>query len=103
MFTGRIGLQPAVRVVISVLAAVGGVMAVAGVTGAVVLLVHGHLSGLAAMLIPLVVIAVFAVLNTAGLRSLERGTPKLVEELNGILDSTATFTGPASVAPPSWW
>lgn len=103
MFTGRIGLQPAVRVVISVLAAVGGVMAVAGVTGGVVLLVHGHLSGLAAMLIPLVVIAVFAVLNTAGLRSLERGTPKLVEELNGILDSTATFTGPASVAPPSWW
>jgi hypothetical protein len=103
MFTGRIGLQPAVRLLISVLAGVGGLMAVAGGIAAIVLLVRGHLSGLAAMLIPLVVIAVFAAFNSVGLRSLERGTPKLLEELNGILDSTATFTGPASVAPPSWW
>lgn len=102
-FTGRIGLQPAVRVLVSVMSAAGGLIAVAGVTGGVVLLVHGHLSGLAVMLIPLGVIAVFAAFNAAGLRSLERGTPKLIEELNGILDATATFTGPASVTPPSWW
>lgn len=82
---------------------VWGLAAVGGFTGGVVLLVRGHLSGLAALLIPLGVIAAFAAFNTAGLRSLERGTPKLVEELNRILGSTATFTGPASVAPPSWW
>jgi hypothetical protein len=102
-FTGRIGLLPAVRVLISFMAAVWGLIAVAGFTGGVVLLVGGHLSGLAAMLIPLGVIAVFAAFNAAGLRSLERGTPKLIEELNAILNSTVTFTGPASVAPPSWW
>jgi hypothetical protein len=102
-FTGRIGLQPAVRLLISVMAGIWGLIALAGVTGGVVLMIRGHLSGLAALLIPLGVIAAFAAFNTVGLRSLERGTPKLVEELNGILDSTATFTGPASVAPPSWW
>lgn len=101
-FTGRIGLNPSVRLLISVMTGVWGLVAVAGFTAGVVLLVRGHLSGLAAVLIPLGVVAAFAALNTAGLRSLERGMPKLVEELNGILGSTATFTGPASVAP-SWW
>jgi len=102
-FSGRIGLHPSVRLLISVMTGVMGLIAVAGVTSGVVLLVRGHLSGLAAVLLPLCVIAVFAVFNAAALRSLERGTPKLIEELNGILGSTATFTGPASVAPPSWW
>jgi hypothetical protein len=80
-----------------------GLIAVTGVTSAIVLLARGHLSGLGATLLPLCMIAVFAALNAAGLRSLERGTPKLIGELNRMLDSTATFTGPASVAPPSWW
>jgi hypothetical protein len=102
-FAGRIGLHSSVRLVISVMTGVTGLIAVTGFTDAAVLLAHGHLSGLAAMLLPLCMIAIFAALNAAGLRSLERGTPELIEELNRILDSAASFTGPASVAPPSWW
>jgi hypothetical protein len=102
-FTGRIGLHSSVRLVISVMTGVMSLIAVIGFADAAVLLAHGHLSGLAAMLLPLCMIALFAALNAAGLRSLERCTPELITELSRILDSTASFTGPASVAPPSWW
>jgi hypothetical protein len=101
--TGRIGLRSSVRLVILVTTGIMGLIALIGVAEAIALLVRGHLGGLAAMLLPLCMIAVFAALNEAGLRSLERGTPKLIEELNRVLDSTTTFTGPASAAPPSWW
>jgi hypothetical protein len=38
------------------------------------------------------VAAFFMGFNVAGLRSLKRDIPKLVKEMNGILDSTATLT-----------
>jgi hypothetical protein len=95
---GRIGLHPAVRILIPLIAGVGGLIAVAAVLGGIALLVHGHLSGLLpAVLIPLGMTAFFAGFNVVGLRSLERDIPKLVEEMNSILDSTATLAEPASV------
>jgi hypothetical protein len=43
------------------------------------------------MLIPLVIAAFFAGVSVAGLRSMERDIPKLIGEVNGILDSIATL------------
>jgi hypothetical protein len=45
------------------------------------------------MLIPLVIAAFFAGVSVAGLRSMERDIPKLIGEVNGILDSIATLAG----------
>jgi hypothetical protein len=91
--TGRIGLHPAARRAISVVAGAWALVAVASVSGGIALLVHGQLSGLlAVLLIPLGVTAVFVGATNTGLRSLERSTQKLIEEIDGALGSTATFT-----------
>lgn len=95
--TGSIGLHPAVRALIPVIAGIGSLLAVAAVAGGIALLVHGHLSGLLpAMLIPLAITTFIVGFNVAGLRLLERDIPQLIQELNGLLGSTATFTVPAA-------
>lgn len=70
-----------------------GLLAMALAAGGIVLLVHGDLSGLPFVLVPLAMTAFLAVLDVAGRRSLERNIPKLIQEMNRVLDSTATFTG----------
>jgi hypothetical protein len=53
-FTGKVGLNPAVMVVIPVIAGVGGLIALGALAGGVALLAEGQLGGLLpAMLIPL--------------------------------------------------
>ncbi len=94
--TGRIGLHPNVVGLMPVLAGFFGLLAMAGVVGGIVQLVRGELRGLPFALVPLAMITLMAGLNVAGLRSLERDIPKLIQEMNGVLDSTATFTGPAA-------
>lgn len=85
----------------SLTAGVGGLIAVSAVWGGIALLVHGHLSGLLpAVLVPLGMTAALTGFNFVGIRSLELDIPKLVEEMNGILDSTATLAGPASIPAP---
>jgi hypothetical protein len=80
------------------IAGVGGLIALAALAGGVALLVSGHLSGsLPAVLIPLALTFFVVGFNTVGLRSLERDIPKLIQEMNGILGSTATFLSPAAV------
>jgi hypothetical protein len=96
--TGRVGLHPAVTVLIPMIAGVGGLLALGALAGGVALLVSGHLSGLLpAVLIPLALTAFIVSFNTVGLRSLERDIPKLIQEMNEILGSTATFPSPAAV------
>lgn len=92
--TGKIGLYPGVRGMILGVAGIGGLIVAGAVAGGTVLLVHGQPSGLLAVLAAPVMIAGFGGLIAVGLRSLERGIPKLIEEINGTLDSTATFTDP---------
>jgi hypothetical protein len=74
------------------IAGVCALIAIAAVGGGIALLVHGHLSGLPTVLMAFGMAAFLAGFNVAGARSLERDIPKLVEEMNGILDSTATLT-----------
>lgn len=91
--TGRIGLHPAVQRLMPVITGSFGLLAMALAAGGIVLLVHGDLSGLPFVLVPLAMTAFLAVLDVAGRRSLERNIPKLIQEMNRVLDSTATFTG----------
>ena len=95
--TGTIGLQPAVAVLLPVITGVGGLLATGAVATGATLLGRGHLSGMRAVLIALAVTAFTAGLAVVGLRSLERKIPKLVEEMNAILGSTAIFTDPPAV------
>ena len=96
--TGRIGLHPAVRAVIPMIAGVWGLIALGTLAAGVALLVSGHISGLLpALVIPLAGTAVIVGFNAAGLRSMERDIPRLIEEMHGILGSAATFPGPAVV------
>jgi hypothetical protein len=96
--TGRVGLNPAVKALIPVITGVGALIALGELAGGVSLLAAGHLGGLLpAVLIPLALITLLVSLNVVGLRSLDRETPKFIQEVNGILDSTATLPGPAAV------
>lgn len=90
---GRIGLHPAVRRLLRLIAWVGALMAVIAVSGGIALLADGHLSRVPPMLILLVLATFFAGSSVAGLRSLERDIPKLIDEVNGLLDSVATLAG----------
>jgi hypothetical protein len=85
-----------VQALMPVIAGCFGLLAMAGIDGGIVRLVRGDLSGLLLVLGPLAMAAFLAGLDVAGLRSLERDIPKLIQEMNGVLDSTATFTGPAA-------
>jgi hypothetical protein len=93
---GMIGLHPAMGGFMPVFAVVSAVLLVTLMAGGTGLLVHGDPKGLVFVLMPLALAAFGAGIFIAGLRSLERGIPKLIQEMNGILDSTATFTGAAA-------
>jgi len=91
---GTIGLGPAARTVISLNALVYALMAVAACSGGIALVVQGHPGAVAlAVLAPIGLAALFAGFSVAGLRSLERDIPKLIGEINGLLDSSATSPG----------
>lgn len=94
--TGKIGLHPDMRGVTAVIAGGGGLICVAMVVAGIALLVRGQLSGLSLLLWPLGMAAFITVFTVASLRSLGRDIPKLIQEINGVLDSTATFTSPAA-------
>lgn len=49
------------------------------------------------MLIPVALITFSASLIAIGMRSLQREIPDLIQEVNAILDSTATFACPAAI------
>jgi hypothetical protein len=91
---GTVGQDPDAQRAVPMLAGFLGLIAVAGVAGFIYLLVQGDFSRLPIMLIPLGLAAVFVGVWVSGLRQLERGIPKLVQEVNDVLDSTATFTAP---------
>ena len=93
---GRIGLYPAAGELLAILDGIFGLAAVALVPVGTALLVQGNLRGLVLMLVPLSMAVLAAGITISGLRSLERGIPKLIQEVNGVLNSTATFTGPAA-------
>ena len=67
------------------------------VVSGIAVLAHGHLSGLPLALWPFAMAAFISGTNFAGLRSLERDIPKLIREINAVLDSTnADFASPAA-------
>lgn len=94
---GQIGLRPEVVTVLALIAGVGGLIGIAMVVGGIAVLAHGHLSGLPLALWPFAMAAFIAGVNFAGLRSLERDIPKLIREINAVLDSTnADLASPAA-------
>lgn len=94
---GQIGLRPEVVTVLALTAAVGGLVCMAVVVSGIAVLVHGHLSGLPLALGPFAIAAFAAGINFEGLRSLERDIPKLMWQINAVLDSTsADFASPAA-------
>jgi hypothetical protein len=60
----------------------------------IALLAVGHLGGLLpTVLILLALITLLVSVNVVGMRSLEQAIPNLIQEVNGVLGSTATFPG----------
>jgi hypothetical protein len=94
---GQIGLRPEVMTVLPLIAGVGGLTCMGVVVSGIAVLVRGHLSGLPLALLPFAIAAFIAGINFAGLRSLERDIPKLIQEINAVLDSTsADLASPAA-------
>jgi CHASE2 domain-containing sensor protein len=95
--TGTIGLHPAVRAFIAVLAGVAGLIAVGALTGGVRLLVSGHLSGLVpAVLAPLAVAAIIAGLRSASLRLPQQPAGELIPGISDVLGLAAASADPAA-------
>lgn len=94
--TGKIGLHPNVAWLIPVMAGFFGLAALAGPAGGIALLIHGELRGLPLVLVPLALATLMVGINVAGLRSLERNIPRLIQEMNGVLGSAL----PSQVRPP---
>lgn len=96
--TGSIGLHPAPRVLVPVIAAVASLIALGAVAGGIALMVSGHISrSLPAVVIPLALIALLVAFNVAGLRALEQSIPKLVHEMNATLGASAVLQDPPTV------
>jgi hypothetical protein len=94
---GQIGLRPEVLTVSALIAGAGGLICMAMVVSGIALLASGHLSGLRFVLLPFGIAAFIAGINFAGLRSLERDVPRLVQEINAVLDSaSADFASPTA-------
>jgi hypothetical protein len=95
--TGTIGLHPAVRALMPVLAGVAGLIAVTAVAGGIRLLALGHLSGLVpAVLVPLALAAVIAAFRASNLRLPQRHAGELLREVAEILGPAAASAGPAA-------
>lgn len=92
VLTGSIGLRPASKAVLVVLAVVTSLMDLGVLAGGVVLLASGNLRGLPLVLIPLALAVFIAGLLAAGIRSLNKAAPHLLQEVNRL-------AGPASAAP----
>jgi hypothetical protein len=88
-FTGTIGLVPAMAKLLPVLIVAGGLIPACLLAAGLSQLARGHLNGLPLVLGPLALAAFFALIITAGLRSLDRHVPLLIKEVSAILSSTA--------------
>lgn len=97
--TGRIGLHPDVQELLPVFGGIACLFSLGILAAGAVQLASGRLSGLLPALLFWIPATALAGFNALGLRSLERDVPKLLEEVNGVLDSTATF--PRSSAVPA--
>jgi hypothetical protein len=98
---GQIGLRPEVVTVLSFTAGVGGLICVAMAVGGIAVLARGQLSGLPLALSSFALATFIAGINFAGLRSLERDIPKLIQEVNAVLDSTSSdFVGSTAYFDP---
>lgn len=94
---GSIGLHPAVRVVLPAMAVVWGAAVLVPFAVGIGRLVTGHINGLLlTCLSPLLWAVPMVGITFIGVRSLKNGIPKLIDEICGILDASATFPGPAA-------
>ena len=92
--SGRIGLSRGVKVMAPVTTAVGCLIALTGLAAGIAILVSDHLGESApAVLIPLALILLMTGINATWRRSLEQKVPRLVQEVNSILDSIIIFFG----------
>jgi hypothetical protein len=97
MITGSIGLHPTKRAAIPVVAAVAGLIGL-GALAAAFGFPSGHISrSLPAVLMPFAMIALMVAVNIKGLRTLEQNIPKLVQEMNATLGSSAVSPDPGAV------
>jgi hypothetical protein len=86
ILTGRIGLHPFVGVLIPVILGAGCLMMLGLFSAGVVQLASGQVGqALPFVSLPLIAIAFMVGGNAAGLRSLERGIPELIRDMNEIL------------------
>lgn len=89
--TGTVGLVRAVRVVMLVIAASGGLILLASLTTGMALLASGHLGkSIPFVLIPLAIGCLAVLVMIRGLRSLARDTSKVVHDVSDALDATTT-------------
>lgn len=88
ILTGRIGLHPFVRVLIPVILGAGTLMMLGLLVAGAVQLAAGRFGqSLPFVVLPPIAIAFMVGCNATGLRSLERGIPELIREMNEILGS----------------
>ena len=91
---GTIGLHPYTRAMITVSAVLWTLITLIAFAVGIGLLAAGHLSkALPALIIPLAMLAFFAGFNVIGLRSLQQAIPKLIDEVNAVIDSTLIVPG----------
>jgi hypothetical protein len=96
--TGTIGITPEERAVLWIIYGATGLIALGAIAGGIGILANGDIAGVLALLLPFALFAFPAGLSAAGLRLLEADIPRLIEEVNEILGSVATFPGPADAA-----
>jgi hypothetical protein len=95
--TGLVGPDPALP---ASLAMGTGLTCLAGLgilTAGIAQLVSGHVIGLAPALLCWLPATAMTGFSVAGRRQLERDLSKLIEEVNGVLGSTAAFPGSSAV------
>jgi hypothetical protein len=76
----------------------GWLIALTGLAAGIAISVSGHLGeSVPAVLIPLALIMLMIGINVTGRRSLEQKVPRLVQEVNSVLDSSVIFLGTADL------
>lgn len=97
--TGTIGMSQDSKDIMRVLIGGLSIICLGFITGGIVTLAHGDISGIVLLLLPLLASGFAAAFSSDGLRSLEEGIPKLIEDVNKTLGSTATFPDRSAGVP----
>jgi hypothetical protein len=94
VFTGRVGPDPAVRVMVVIFVVVATLVVPGAAAGVVSLIAAGHVSDIApVILIPGGLAALVFGMAVGGRRYVAKEIPRLIREVNTVLDGTASAAG----------